>query len=722
MLENCRRVCVIGAGTMGGGIAAHLANLGFEVTLLDMTDDSARAGLDRTKHARPPHFYIPQTADSITVLGLEEGMQAIADADWVCEAIIERLDAKQELYAKIEHLIREDALISTNTSGLQISLLKEGRSDSFRRKFLGTHFFNPPRYLKLLELIPTDETDPQVVEDTRRFLEDKVARRVVVAKDTPGFIANRFGMWSMIHAINVTERLGLTIEQADEITGVFLGRPKSGSFRLNDMVGLDIMADIMANLVARRPEDAVIAKAGTPSSMLVLMEKGWIGNKAGQGYYRKEANEFLSFDLRTHAYRQRQEPELRSIAELGKLPLKERLSQGLKLRDEVGEFLREYLVPALQYAHSIREEISFNVQDFDRVMKWGFGWEAGPFEMIDMIGGAELGITSEPFYRDGQILGFDNAYHQPAEEPQFKTVHQYPATTDSEEYSLRDLGDGVTCVATRTKMGVITPTLVDSLIGLIESGQISSLVLTSEAKVFSLGYDLRFFNEKVQQNDFDSIDLAVTRLQKLGVLLSQIPSVAAVFGYCIGGGFELAASCSRIVALAETQIGLPESKVGLLPGGGGTPLMRLRTQYDIHAMVQMVKLLAQGTLSANAPEARKCGFLQETDIIEFHPDRLMDTAKNAALVTGVKPLPEWKVVEGPFVGMVDRMQDELKKNGDFSDQDEKINDRVKFVFGKSTSFEHALDNERDAFVQLAKEGLSQARIKHMVETGKPLRN
>ncbi len=241
MLENCRQVCVIGAGTMGSGIAAHLANLGFAVTLLDMTPESTRTALDRAIHQRPPHFYVPGTAQTIRLGSIAENLAWVNEADWVCEAIVERLDAKRALFEAIEDHLRPDALISTNTSGLQIGLLNEGRSDNFKRRFLGTHFFNPPRYLKLLELIPTPETDPSVIADATRFLEEKVARRVVLAKDTPGFIANRFGMWSMIYAVHVAEKLGLTVEQVDHITGPFLGRPRSGSFRLNDLVGIDII-------------------------------------------------------------------------------------------------------------------------------------------------------------------------------------------------------------------------------------------------------------------------------------------------------------------------------------------------------------------------------------------------------------------------------------------------------------------------------------------------
>ncbi|MBC8065487.1 MAG: 3-hydroxyacyl-CoA dehydrogenase, partial [Chlorobia bacterium] len=380
---SAQRVCVIGAGTMGAGIAAHLANLGFRVSLLDVNRESATEGLARARAAKPPHFFVSERAHEIEVAGLRDGSDLIANADWVCEAIVEKLDIKRRLFSDIQGMVRADAMVSTNTSGLQIELLAEGMSESFRRRFMGTHFFNPPRYLKLLELIPTHDTDPIAIQAMTKFLEDRVARRVVLAKDTPGFIANRYGMWAMFHAIHIAEKLHLTIEQVDAITGPFLGRPRSGSFRLNDIVGLDIMKDIGANLIERCPSDPHMANYETPKSMEMLIAKGWIGDKVRQGYYRKEGKELLALNLQTFAYSQREEPDLPSLVELGRLPLGERVSKALESRDEVGEYLRHHLIPVLKYADYLKAEISHSVQDFDRVMMWGFGWQMGPFALID---------------------------------------------------------------------------------------------------------------------------------------------------------------------------------------------------------------------------------------------------------------------------------------------------------------------------------------------------
>ncbi|OWU65571.1 MAG: 3-hydroxyacyl-CoA dehydrogenase, partial [Armatimonadetes bacterium Cent15-Ar3] len=405
---------------MGSGIAAHLANIGFNVTLLDLTTHSVHACFDRAKSAKPPHFFVKGTADKIRLGSIEENLDWVKGADWVCEAIVEKLDAKRSLYEKLEALVDEDALLSTNTSGLEISLLVKDRSDSFKRRFFGTHFFNPPRYLKLLELIESgfnlDEDSAAVLE----FLEQRVARRVVPALDTPGFIANRYGMWSMYQATHIAEKLQLSPEQVDLITGPFLGRPRSGSFRLNDIVGLDIMQDIARNQMARCPEDPYIGTLVNPKSVDYLLSQGNIGDKAGKGFYDKIGRDYLTFDLITHAYRQRIEPNLPTVTDNLRKPLAERLKLGLAAKDEVGEFMRLYLLPALRYADYLKGSICHSIQGFDRVMQWGFGWEAGPFEMIDMIGSANvLGANKQYYSAAGQLKPDESDHFLIVKEPEF---------------------------------------------------------------------------------------------------------------------------------------------------------------------------------------------------------------------------------------------------------------------------------------------------------------
>ncbi|HRF59421.1 MAG TPA: 3-hydroxyacyl-CoA dehydrogenase/enoyl-CoA hydratase family protein [Fimbriimonadaceae bacterium] len=715
-----KTVCVIGAGTMGSGIAAHLANLGFRVHLLDLTEESVRAGLDRAARAKPPHFFLPETAKRIELGTIAEMGERVRESDWVCEAIVEKLDEKRRLFAALEEHLRADAMVSTNTSGLQISLLAEGRSESFRRRFLGTHFFNPPRYLKLLELIPTPETDPDVVAQVTEFLEDDVARRVVVAKDTPGFIANRFGMWAMIHAIHTAEKLGMSIEQVDAITGSFLGRPRSASFRLNDIVGLDIMQDIAQNLFERCPDDPERAVLKTPHSMAVLLDRGWIGDKAGQGYYRREGKDFLALDLKTLAYRDKQDVKFESLDALAKLPLGERVRAALDLRDEAGEFLREHLVPVLRYADTLKAEISHSVQDFDRVMRWGFAWEMGPFEMIDGIGPEKLGIGDGPFFRGPEMKDFSGVWVSKRLEPKFRRLDNYPLVARHEHFETRDLGDGVIALATTTKMGVYSPPAVREISTYLLEEQ-RPLVLTSIGKHFSAGFDLKFLLETSQAEGWDEILASLKELQDLGELLSRRKACAAVFGYTLGGGYEMAMACPVVAAHVDAMIALPESRVGLIPGGGGTARMRVRHQTHAKSLVHAARTLILGTMSTSADDARRLGWLRSSDVTVYHPDKLMTRARELALTAEPSPM-EWRAIEGPVSGMLDQEFADLRSRDEITDHDLRIGHMIKMVFAKDTQWTLALEHERQEFIDLLKEGLTIARIQHMLDTGKPLRN
>lgn len=720
--RDARQVIVIGAGTMGGGIAAHLANVGFRVSLLDVSTAAVEAGFERTRAAKPPHFYLPDRASDVRLGNLHDHLDWVAEADWVCEAITENLALKRELFDRIAPLLRPDAFVSTNTSGLQIALLAQGLPEHFRRRFLGTHFFNPPRYLKLLELIPTAETDPAVVGAMTAFLEGKVGRRVVLAKDTPGFIANRFGMWAMVHAIHTAERLHLSVEQVDAITGPFLGRPRSASFRLNDIVGLDVMHAIAQNLTERCAHDPHVEVLRTPASLAALLERGWIGEKVQRGYYRREAKELLSLDLGTLAYRERREPELRVLSELGKRPLGERVRTALESRDEVGEYLREHLIPVLRYADHLKEEVSHSVEDFDRVMRWGFGWEMGPFEMIDAIGADAVGLDGGPFYRGAEMRSFAGVWVPKPDEAEFRPLSSYPVVDAKETFALRDLGDGAFALALTTKMGVISPKCVEEMTAYLSGAIPEALVLTSEGRSFSAGFDLNFFADAIAREDLAAIDDALKALQSLGELLEQKNVVAAIFGHCLGAGLELALSCRSIVAHPETSIGLPETKVGLLPGGRGTTLVRLNNQHSLKRLAEVALIVSQGEVSTNADHARALGYLRPGDLTSYHPDRVLIGAKRMALHGGSTARPEWKTPDGPLGGIIDRGQSELKASGKFSDYDEVLADRIKTIFAKSTGYADALVRERQEFLDLCGRALSQARLRHMVETNRPLRN
>lgn len=722
MLDNSSyKVCVIGAGTMGGGIAGHLANLGFQVMLLDASPESAVAGLDRLRAARPPHLYTPDHASRIRVGSIDAQLGWVSEADWVCEAIVEKADAKKGLYALIEPHIRPDAFVSTNTSGLEISLLAQGRADSFQSRFVGTHFFNPPRYLKLIELIPTPSTSAETVERMTRFLEDRVGRRVVLAKDTPGFIANRFGMWAMFQAIHVAEKLRLTVEQVDAMTGPFLGRPRSASFRLNDLVGLDIMADIAKNLRERCVDDPHRETLELPSSLQTLLDRGSLGDKVGRGYYRREGKQLNSLDLGTLAYRERQEPDLPSLDALSKRPLGERIAAALDLGDDVGEFMRRYLVPTLRYADYLKDRISHGIEDFDRVMMWGFGWEVGPFALIDAIGPEKLGLEPEPRYTAEGVRSFDGHIVPRRSEPQYRSIADFPMVDQAPGLVVRQLEGDVFALCLTTKMGTLNPSLVEVLIAkLAEIRQ--PMVLCSEARSFSAGFDLHYFVECAEGERWDDVMRALERFQILSAVLSRSRIVAAVHGHALGGGMEVAMGCPLIVAHPEASMGLPEAKLGLMPAGCGTTLLRVRRQGSLKELVETAKTLVQGQTSSCAEDARRLGYLRPSDVVLHHPDRLIHDAALAARTVQPIEIPAFATPEGPLTGMVDRAIAELVAKGDLTQYDEVVSERIKNVVCRSTSFEEALRKEREGFVDLLKHPMTQARIRHMIETGKPLRN
>jgi 3-hydroxyacyl-CoA dehydrogenase len=716
-----KRICVIGAGTMGSGIAAHLANIGHEVTLLDRTRQEAQAAMERAKRARPPHFRLEGTAETIRLGGTDQDLDAVKTADWVCEAVVEKPGVKKAIFSLIEPLLGPEAMISTNTSGLEIGTLAEGRSESFRRRFMGVHFFNPPRWLKLLELIPTPETDAAELERMTRFLEKSAARRVVLAKDTPGFIANRYGMWCMYWATSCAEALGLSVEEADLITGPFMGRPKSGTFRLNDLVGLDVMEDIAQNLMTRRPEDPRTSRFLEAKTVRALLAKGWLGGKSGQGYYRREGRELMALDLGTLAYRQMREASFDSIEALKREPLGSRLSKALELKDPVGEFLRRFLPPALAYAVELQAEVSHSPEDFDRVMRWGFGWEQGPFELIDSIGSAAVGLDQAPFYQCDKVRLVAGGHAPLKVEPEFAPLESYPVLDEREGLRVRDLGDGVHAVCLTTKLGVVGPPVVRALHGLLDEGALDRFVLATEGPCYSVGFDLKFFRQAILDKDDRAIAEAIESLQSLAMRFTSMRSVAALHGWSLGGGLELALGCAAIAADAEAKIGLPEAKVGLLPGGGGSAQMRSRARPDAHGVADMIVALTEGKVCENASEAMAFGFLGPNDLIVEHPDRLITDAKELAKTVEPTSRP-WPEVTGPASGIAEKALKALQAKGELTDHDLLIGEKLRNILGKSDSFELALRKEREAFFSLAHEGLTLGRIAHMLETGKPLRN
>lgn len=724
---STQKVAVMGAGTMGGGIAAHLANLGFDVLLFDLTAESVRSGFERTQRAKPAHFYDASSMGRVTLCSLANDLNRISEAEWVCEAIIEKTEAKVELYESIEPLLRPDAMISTNTSGLEIGSLAAGRSESFRRRFLGTHFFNPPRHLKLIELIPTSETLPEVTRLVTQFMEDRAGRRVVLAKDTPGFIANRFGMWALYQAIHTAEKLGYSPETTDAITGAFLGRPSTGVFRLADLIGLDIMEDIAHNLIKRCVHDSKRSVLHAPATVKLLMDSGSIGNKSGKGYYKREGHDFLTFEPTTRSYRPRQEVRIPLLNDLSKLPMAERFRQALESPGEIGEFVRLHLAPTLAYAAEIGEEISFSVQDFDRVMRWGWGWHLGPFELIDAIGVDILAAHVQEFpkcavpnYRSDSHYSFsESAYVCAPVDARFATVDSFSIATKNEAVTVRDDGTGGHILEWSTKLGSINTSIVDSLCEHLTNNPDKRITLANSQRAFSAGFDLTFFLKSAEEKRFEEVENALLRLQECCELLRNAKAAAAIQGFALGGGLEMAAYCSRIVIQPEASVGLPEVLVGLIPAGGGTTLYRERTAHDLQAFTKMAVTIGTGAKLA-ATDARSANLLRATDTIAVNPDQLLHYAITSEREAQVRP--EWLPAHPAASGMIDQNLRELKEKKQLTSFGHELADDIRRIFVKAQSREQSLEMEREAFLRHLGRGPTLDRIRHMLETGKPLNN
>lgn len=713
---------------MGGGIAAHLANLGFQVDLYDTDKESANAGLERAIRAKPPNFYNLESQKRIQIASIEDDLENIRFAHWVCEAIFENLEAKRELYEIIEPLLSDEAMISTNTSGLEIRMLAEGRSDSFQKRFLGTHFFNPPRYLKLIELISTDATDEKAVQAITQFLEDRVGRRVVHAKDTPGFIANRYGMWVLFHAIHTAEKLNFSIDLVDEIGGSLLGRPKTAVFRLADLIGIDIMMDIAKNLRKRCLHDPYCFVLDPPKTILKLEELGRIGSKSGQGYYRREGGEFLVLDFTTNAYRPPLKYDLPQIKELTKMPLERRFIEMLHLKSEIGELVRMHLVPCLQYAAEIAREVAYSCKDFDQVMKWGWGWSMGPFEMIDAIGYDTLKsywdatplYDYQPFYKQEEYLDFQTLQHVVLKkEPKYTKVSDFTVIQSGDNYRIRSDNDGNYIFEFHSKVNAIDTHLIRALLDHLKETPNARWLLANEGPHFSVGFDLKHFLSAAEEKRFEDVRSWLRDLQQAGQALLQTRSIAIVQGYALGGGFELAMHCCKVFAHPEAIIGLPETGAGLIPAGGGTALMRLRGQPEARDITECAKPLILGDHVA-APLAFQPPFLRSIDELLINPDQGIWTAMHAEI-----PAPtttEWLPASPQLSGMIDAFIKQARSNGTLGEYGELLAEEIKHLFVKPASYEEALENEIEVFLKLLGKPLTIMRIKHLLDTGKPLRN
>jgi 3-hydroxyacyl-CoA dehydrogenase len=764
---------VVGAGTMGSGIAALAASAGIPVVLLDVAgkdgdrNGPAKAGLERARKARPAAFMDPERAALVTVGNLDDSLELLRDCDLVLEAIVEQPAPKQALYARLEPTLRTTAVVASNTSGIPMTTLLEGRGASFRQRFCGMHFFNPPRYLHLLELIPTPETDAGALDAVRRFSEIVLGKGIVVAKDVPGFVANRLGVYGMVAAMRGLMESGLTIDEVDALTGPLLGRAKSATFRTADITGLDVLLHVAEELSAGTGEDFSM-----PPWVQTLAASGRLGEKSGAGFYKKAGKEITTLDWHTLEYGPQQKVEDPALGALLREPLEKRLPMAAKLPGRYGDFVRNYLLRMSHYVLQTTPSIAYDLVSVDRAIEWGYAWEAGPFQQMDALGHeflregfTRLGLGMPPllaratggaFYRksaDGwSCLTLDGSYAPVPPVPgqiALDTVRARPGASvaASKDANLLDLGDGVLLLEARSKMNTMGAGVLAMLrqgLDRVAEGKFVGLVIgNDDPRAYSAGADLGAVVAQVQANDWKGLDEMVGYFQEGAQLVRRapFPVVAAPFGLTLGGGCEYALHCDRIQAHAELYMGLVEAGVGLIPAGGGTTELLFRftralEPYDeadpFEGVKRAFKVIAMATTSTSAMEARRLGFLRPMDRVTMNRDRLIADAKARVLDLAtdyVAPSPRRIIALGKeALGNLLYAGWAMREGGQITDHEVRIARELAYVLcggdgpPRVVGEQDILDLERDAFLRLLGTKETQERIAYTLKTGKPLRN
>ena len=807
MKRRIEKAVVLGAGTMGSRIAAHLANAGLPCILLDIVPPDLKAGasaadrnkivlagLEAAKKSKPAAFFTPSLAEKVSIGNFEDDLVRCAEADWIIEVVAENLEIKRKLLSRVAQFRKPGAIVTTNTSGLPVHLIAEAMSEEFQQHWAGTHFFNPPRYMKLVEMIPGPKTSSDVIETLGEFCDRRLGKGVVIAKDTPNFIANRIGTFSMLNAIRLMSTLGMTIEEVDACTGPAVGWPKSATFRTADLVGLDVLVHVVKNIYETAPQDESREMYKVPVVVEEMASRGWLGDKTGQGFYKKVKGdgekEILTLDLNTMEYRARQKVKFASL-EMGKAmeDTRERLRAlvGPVLEGQKGDKAQQFIWGGLSemclYAARRVPEISDNVADVDHAMKWGFAWEMGPFEMMDAIGvhafaaqvqkeGRALPALIEKvlasgrkgFYESekGKTTVFDLASGaaKAAELPAGVIIlkSQKEAGREIERNSgasLIDLGDGVVCCEFHAKMNAIGADLIAMLHKGLKrlDADFDAMIIANQAVNFSVGANLMLMLVAAQEQEWDELHMAVKQFQNinLGLKYAPKPVVAAPQGMALGGGCEISLHAAKIQAAAEAYIGLVETGVGLIPGGGGTKEMLIRANEHaaggedldlFHAMKPVFETIAMAKVGTSAEECRGLGFLRREDGVSMNRDRLVGDAKESALALvrgGYKPLAaSWqegaqgtqiKVLGEQFLAGAKLVIHMMQRGGYITDYDAHVGRKLANILAggpltspQLVSEQYVLDLEREAFVSLCGERKTQERIAHTLKTGKPLRN
>jgi len=807
MTRSIQKAVVLGAGTMGARIAAHFANAGLPCILLDIVPPDlkpdappadrnkiVRAGLEAAKKSRPAAFFTTALAEKISIGNFEDDLSLVAEADWIIEVVAENLEIKRKLLARVAQFRKPGAIVTTNTSGLPVHLIAEGMSEEFQQHWAGTHFFNPPRYLKLVEVIPGPKTLPDVLSTLTEFCDRRLGKGVVPAKDSPNFIANRIGTFSMLNALRLMQSLCMTVEEVDACTGPAIGQPKSATFRTADIVGLDVLVHVVKNIYETAPNDESREFYKVPALVEEMFKRNMLGDKTGQGFYKKVKGagekEILTLDTNTFEYRPRQKAKFGSI-EAGKAidDTRERLRSLVSpiLAGQPGDKAQQFIWRAFSetcsYAARRVPEISDNIADVDRAMRWGFGWELGPFEVIDAIGvqnfTAQLKRENRPvpaliekvlatgrksFYESekGNTIVFDVATSasKKVEEPRGILILRSLKDAGREVErnsgaSLIDLGDGVVCCEFHAKMNAIGAdliTMINKGLKRLES-DFDAMVIANQAVNFSVGANLMLVLVAAQEQEWDELHMAVKQFQNvnLAIKYARKPVVAAPQGMALGGGCEVSLHAAKIHAAAEAYIGLVETGVGLIPGGGGSKEMLIRANENaagaedldlFHALKPIFENVALAKVGTSAEESRSLGYLRREDLYSMNSQRLVADAKETALALyrsgwtsgAASPLEgaqttQIKVLGEQFLSGAKLMIHMLVRGGYASEYDAVVARKLANIFAggpltspQLVSEQYVLDLEREAFVSLCGEKLTQARIAHTLKTGKPLRN
>ncbi len=781
-----RKAAVLGAGTMGAQIAAHLANAGLEVWLLDIAppEGPKNAIVEqqfRKALALKPDPFFDETAKQRIRLGnFEEHFDRVGEADWVIEAVVERLDIKRQVMARIEGVTREDAVISTNTSGLPIREIAEGRSETFRRRFLGTHFFNPPRYLKLLELIPTADTDPEVVGRVAHFARFYLGKSIVVAHDVPYFIANRIGVYGMMRVMRQFLEGQYTIEEIDALTGPLVGRPKSATFRTADLVGLDVMLDVARNLYEKVPGDENREAFKPPALLETLVAQGALGQKTGAGFYKKENGQIKSINPATGQY---EPPRPLNLGDLERFKaiadLRTRLRALYEDQGRVGTFFRITTLDLLAYAAHRIPEITENPADVDRAMRWGFGWELGPFEIWDALGVSRvvedcrsLGLTvpdwvtvmaqqeGASFYKqeNGRLLVYrpsEGRYEEdplPGDEIRLAVLKADLKRTlwKNEEAALLDLGDGVVLYEFRSKANALGQWVMQGLAEVIDRVEndpnLRGLVIGNEGRHFSVGANLGEVVMAVAQQDFKLLEMFLEQFQAViqRVRYATKPVVVCVHQRALGGGCEMVMACPHPVAAAESYLGLVELGVGLIPAGTGTTRLTIKAAEQAPSghpseMLPWIRkyfeTIAMAQVATSARQAQAMGFLPAHACIVMHEDRRFHAAKQEVIrlseqgyAPPVRPT-RVKVLGQPGYAALMVGVDQYRKGGFITEYDQYLASKLAYVMTggalthpQEVSEDYLLALEREVFLHLLGQPKTQERILHLLQTNKPLRN